>query len=429
MDQASTGDRIGSRPCLWAAAAVILSAQLSLAGSLDSPELDAHASQSAIAALNDYLQSLAEPQIKIDELPATDVPLSKQDAKQARQMLWELRRKWIRRERKAEMDAREVQLDELTMPFAYHVYGEPDPKGRRLYISLHGGGGAPARVNDQQWENQKTLYRPEEGVYLAPRAPTNTWNLWHQPHVDGMIQRLIENLVVFEGVDPDRVYVMGYSAGGDGVYQLAPRIADRFAAASMMAGHPNESRPLGLRNLPFSIHVGGRDTAYDRNTVAEEWGAALDDLQKSDPDGYPHLVKIYPDKGHWMDREDASAVPWMAQFERNPAPQRVVWWQDDVTHDAFYWLSINQEQRQAGALVEAEIDRQTVHLATEQLEHVTIRLDDRLLDLDQPVRVEVDGQVVFEGTLPRTINNLAQTLQQRGDVGLMYSASLDVRLP
>ena len=37
--------------------------------------------------------------------------------------------------------------------------------------------------------------------------------------------RLIENLVVFEGVDPNRVYLLGYSAGGDGVYQLAPRMA------------------------------------------------------------------------------------------------------------------------------------------------------------------------------------------------------------
>ena len=40
--------------------------------------------------------------------------------------------------------------------------------------------------------------------------------------------------IVFEDVDPNRVYLLGYSAGGDGVYQLAPRMADRFAAASMM---------------------------------------------------------------------------------------------------------------------------------------------------------------------------------------------------
>ena len=41
--------------------------------------------------------------------------------------------------------------------------------------------------------------------------------------------------------------VVGYSAGGDGVYQLAPRMADSWAAAAMMAGHPNGVSPLSLR--------------------------------------------------------------------------------------------------------------------------------------------------------------------------------------
>ena len=72
-------------------------------------------------------------------------------------------------------------------------------------------------------------------------------------------------------LDPNKVYLMGYSAGGDGVYQLAPRMADRFAAAAMMAGHPNETSPLGLRNLPFTIHMGENDTPYKRNKVAAEW--------------------------------------------------------------------------------------------------------------------------------------------------------------
>ena len=45
-----------------------------------------------------------------------------------------------------------------------------------------------------------------------------------------------------------------------------------YTAAAMMAGHPNESSPLGLRNLPFAIHVGADDSAYNRNKVAKEWG-------------------------------------------------------------------------------------------------------------------------------------------------------------
>src|SRR5262249_58632623 len=89
------------------------------------------------------------------------------------------------------------------------------------------------------------LYKLSEGIYVAPRAPTNTWNLWHEGHIDRLFGRLIEDYIALGAIDPDRVYVMGYSAGGDGVYQIGPRLADRWAGAAMMAGHPN---PAALRN-------------------------------------------------------------------------------------------------------------------------------------------------------------------------------------
>ncbi len=57
-----------------------------------------------------------------------------------------------------------------------------------------------------------------------------------------MFDRLIEDMIVFEDVDPNRVYLTGYSAGGDGTYQLAPRMADRFAAAAMMLAIPMKPR-------------------------------------------------------------------------------------------------------------------------------------------------------------------------------------------
>ncbi len=138
-----------------------------------------------------------------------------------------------------------------------------------------------------------------------PRAPTDNWNLWHEGHIDPLFDRLIEDMIVFEEVNPNRVYITGYSAGGDGVYQLAPRMADRFAAAAMMAGHPNETSPLGLRNWPFAIHMGDKDAAYKRNEVAAEWRDKLKALREADPQGYEHLVKLHAGRGHWMNGEDA----------------------------------------------------------------------------------------------------------------------------
>jgi hypothetical protein len=222
---------------------------------------------------------------------------------------------------------------------------------------------------------------------------------------------------------------MGYSAGGDGVYQLAPRMADRFAAAAMMAGHPNETSPRGLRNLPFTIQVGGLDSGYNRNQVAREWGKKLDELHKADPAGYIHLVKIYADKGHWLDRQDSTAIPWMAQHQRNPSPTRVVWKQDDVTHSRFYWLAVPPNSTQDRTEVIAEQRGQQIDVQAGGVPKLLIRVNDRMLDFDQPVTVTANGQRLFHDKVHRMIAVLAKTLDEYGDPQSVFSGELSVDLP
>lgn len=69
-------------------------------------------------------------------------------------------------------------------------------------------------------------------------------------------------------IDTNRVFITGYSAGGDGIYHLASMLADMLAGAAMMAGHPNRADCYNLRNLTFSVQVGENDNAYDR----ANWG-------------------------------------------------------------------------------------------------------------------------------------------------------------
>jgi len=385
--------------------------------------------EQAVEALGAWLVNNPDSVEGLQQQPFATTPLGRKQADLAAQRLWEHRATRIRRQRAGEMRARVLVDGDLQMPFDVRVFGEKPETGRSLYLSLHGGGGAPKQVNDQQWRNQQRLYAPEEGVYVAPRAPTDTWDLWHQPHIDRMFDRLIENLVVFASVDPNRVYLMGYSAGGDGVYQLAPRMADRWAGAAMMAGHPNDALPLGLRNTAFTLHVGAHDAAYRRNEVAEEWQKKLADLHEADPQGYIHWVHIHEDKGHWMDREDAAALPWMARHRRNPLPAKVVWKQDNVTHGRFYWLAVDDSQRRPGALVTAVVEGGQIELRATGVDHVRVRLHDALVDLDRPVRITSGGRVLAQGTAARTIGTLSKTLEERGDRHLMFPAEMTVSLP
>ena len=383
----------------------------------------------AVELLKQYLRNEPATRKPWDEQTFLTNPLARKDAAAAQALLWADHVQAIGASRAAEMKDRVLTDGKLPMPFAYKIFGDKPKTGRSLFISMHGGGGTTKAVNDQQWENQKKLYTPAEGVYLAPRAPTDHWNLWHEPHIDRMFARLIEDLIVFEDVDPNRVYLMGYSAGGDGVYQLAPRMADRWAAASMMAGHPNDASPLGLRNLPFAIHVGANDGGFKRNQVAAEWGKQLDDLQKADPDGYVHLVKLHANKGHWMDREDAEAVPWMAQYNRNPIPKHIVWKQASTTHPRFYWLAVPEGGQKAGTEIQASYEGQQITIQSIDVDCILLRLTDPMMDLDKPITVRWGTQVVFQGNVTRTIGALAKTLAERGDPAAIFAAELEVHAP
>lgn len=391
------------------------------------PALYAQAAPDPVSSLTAWLAQPPAQRAKLADQDFARAPLSKAQAERVRMLLWDEHVKAVRQDREKEWKDQAITIGSHTLRLKQKTFGTKPEKGWNFYISMHGGGSAPPRVNDQQWENQIRLYQPKDSLYIAPRAPTDTWNLWHEAHIDDLFNRLLEDAFVLGEVNPDRVYIMGYSAGGDGVYQLAPRMADRLAAAAMMAGHPNDASPLGLRNIGFTLHIGGRDSAYNRNKVAEKWGTDLDALRAEDPQGYPHKLVVHKDLPHWMNREDAVAVEWMAGFTRNPLPDKVVWKQSTVTHDRFYWLSVPAGEAKAGALVVAKRDGQKIEIEkAEDAARINVMLSDAMLDLDQPVIVSTNGRELFRGVPPRTVASLYSTLEGRGDPNGVFDASVTV---
>lgn len=359
--------------------------------------------------------------------PAIDEtkPLSKEIASRAIQLTYETLLAADRDKRATELENKTIVMGDKTMPWLEKTFGNAPATGRSLWISMHGGGEAPAQVNTQQWQNQIRLYEPEEGIYVAPRAPTDKWNMWHQEHIDPMFARLIENMIALRGVDPNRIFLMGYSAGGDGVWQLAPRMADHFAAASMMAGHPNEASLLGLRNLPFGIFMGANDAAHKRNSVAVEKSAEILELQKADPAGYIHMSRIYPGLPHWMNRKDAEALPWMAKFTRNPWPKKIVWYQDDVTHQRFYWLQLPEGAAAKEQKIIAEIDGQKIRITGDVPKGMQLLLSDELLDLDKNIEISINGQAARTLKAVRNLKTIRDALKNQLDPAATPTALVD----
>jgi poly(3-hydroxybutyrate) depolymerase len=134
-----------------------------------------------------------------------------------------------------------IKMGDVEMKYTLTVKGAKPKEGFPLYIALHGGGSAPKAVNDGQWQQMRFYYLQsvKTGVYVATRGIRDTWNPHSNEESYPLYDTLIRHLIAEHDVDPNRVYLLGYSAGGDGVYQITPRMADRFAAVNMSAGHPN----------------------------------------------------------------------------------------------------------------------------------------------------------------------------------------------
>ena len=178
----------------------------------------------------------------------------------------------------------------------------PDANGYPLYITLHGGG-AGKEGNDHEWNTMFSYYSQSvnHGIYIAVRGITDTWDMHFQRESYPLYDRLIQMMIRLYEAEPNRVYLLGFSAGGDGVYQVAPRMTDRFAAANMSSGHPNSISLQNLANLPFSIQAGVRDYLSEealRCVRAAEFEQVLSDYHDLYEYGYAHQVLIRVPSGH-----------------------------------------------------------------------------------------------------------------------------------
>ncbi len=114
-----------------------------------------------------------------------------------------------------EYEAKTVATKDRKSPYLWRHIGDKPADGWALVIAMHGGGGAPARVNDQQWRGMFDRYykpHPEAGgyVYLALRAPNNEWNGFYDDAICPLVERLIRQFVLFGEVNPDRVYILAH---------------------------------------------------------------------------------------------------------------------------------------------------------------------------------------------------------------------------
>ena len=331
---------------------------------------------------------------------------------------------------RADLDAKIVRTPDRTSPYLWRTVGEKPPTGWALVIAMHGGGGAPKEVNDGEWKYMFSTYykdHPEAGgyIYLALRAPNDTWNGFYDDAISPLIEQLIKQFVLLEDVDPDKVYTLGASHGGYGAFVIGPKIPYRFAAVHAAASAPTDGETYGenLRDVPFSIMTGALDDGYGRIDRDQKFMAEVEGWRKL-YGGYDITLTSPAGVGHLVPDHDVLAD--MLKYRRNPWPSHIVWSQSDTVLHRFYWLDAPRPNPKGH--IEAIVSGNTIVINSLNQDKVSLWLDQSLVNLNKPVTVKVAGFKDQKFVLHPNAETFCEGIMETADPRLAAPVKVEVNL-
>ncbi|MEL6202638.1 MAG: PHB depolymerase family esterase [Pseudomonadota bacterium] len=196
---------------------------------------------------------------------------------------------------------------------AYVHRPENAPPGMPLVVAMHG-----CTQNAESFARETGLISlSEETPFLLLLPQQNRGNMerlcfrWHDSGDNrpgrgesASLLQIIETVTAAEDVDPEKVFVMGLSAGAGMTAVLLANYPDRFSGGAMIAGPPyNCNQPGSIWDMPWRwIHynpfsLDGADAAYacglftsvttDRDP--EDWARFVFNAAETVPDNWPVL--------------------------------------------------------------------------------------------------------------------------------------------
>lgn len=186
-----------------------------------------------------------------------------------------------------------------------------------LMLFLHGGGERGSDLEKVKAHGPPKLIaagRAYPCIVVSPQCPEGEW--WDAEALGALLDNLEKTL----RVDPNRIYATGLSMGGYGVWELAIRFPDRFAAIAPICGGGIAFRTHAIKHLPVWAFHGALDEA-----VPIQYGEDMVRLLR----GYGNKrVKwtVYKNVGHnaW-DRayNNPKLMQWLLEQKREqPTPRK-----------------------------------------------------------------------------------------------------------
>lgn len=180
-----------------------------------------------------------------------------------------------------------------------------------LFVHLHGAGARADSVKVGKVEiAPQTMVAPDwygdhPCVVLVPTCPPDPMT-WTKDEIQERLEGLIDDVVANLPIDRKRIYLSGYSMGGQGIGKLLERRPEMYAAALFADGGPKEAWVGKTKAAMWSYYSGERDSSK------------VESLQpKFKEEGVEFRATILKDATHnqihWKLAKDPKVWEWMVE--------------------------------------------------------------------------------------------------------------------
>jgi hypothetical protein len=227
-------------------------------------------------------------------------------------------------------------------------------------------------------------------------------------------------------INPDRIVSTGISLGSNYSIVLGTSHPD-WLSAIVPVSTEGDSREHLLRNLstiPAYILEGSKD----KNIRKIDGPRALRDIVSSF--GYDLTYREFGDRAHEGFQEHyPDVLAWLDLRPRQSYPREVV----RVPSSAItligrrrYWVEADTDQ----ALFRARVTGPTrIEITARWARELRLYLSDRLLNLDAPIEIWVNGVRQFSGEVKRSVSTALEQARGLQDERRVFAAELTVRVP
>lgn len=288
------------------------------------------------------------------------------------------------------------------LSYAYRVPKsyEPEGQGLPLILSIPDENEQPADHLRTHWTERAVL----DGsilVSLSMPKDVGTWNKVMAAGRPGGVSHVLTVLRLATqqlAVDPDRIYLVGRGRGVEVALATGDYSPQRFAGVIGRAGDTGEQTSANFSNLPTFFAGGGPQARA---------------FQTSTPNSSIVTSATEAELWHWMRAHPRTSHPSSVTVVVGmPFPTRT------------YWLRLSPDAMDCSA--SATIDREAgrVIITGRGVSHVTLHLNDQLLDLDRPLIAICNGvtsTITLQRNLPVTLGRMTDGTS---DTGCIYVAQV-----